>query len=195
MGELEERNDKKLGELTGLDQAVVQRCKKLLDYPKKYQDIMLDPDPEKRVKADFFIELYVVRNDRFVNSFPWYSKDAFTQAMLDRYRNRRLKAVTDFRLIKQHINNARNAKKGKEISQRLRAFARNEELPIDYLQIGAATVVAAVATVRRCVDTLAGQLESLDVDTCYGDEALWKALKSLLSLVRKKLREAGRRIE
>jgi ParB family transcriptional regulator, chromosome partitioning protein len=195
MDEMEERNDKKLGELTGLDQAVVQRCKKLLDYPKKYQDMMLDPDPEKRVKADFFIELYVVRNDRFVNSFTWYSRDEFTQAMLDRYRHGKLKAVTDFRLIKQHINNARDANKGKEISQRLREFTKDEELLIDHLRIGAASAAAAATTVRRYVDTLTSQLELLDVESCYGEEALWEALQSLLKLVRKKLREAGRRIE
>ena len=35
MEELKERNDKKLAALTGLDQSVVQRCKKLLDYPKE----------------------------------------------------------------------------------------------------------------------------------------------------------------
>src|SRR5688500_14443357 len=73
MKELDERNDRRLASLTGLEQAVVARCKKLLDYPKRYQDMMLDPAPKKRVKADFFIELYVVRNDRFVNSLAWYS--------------------------------------------------------------------------------------------------------------------------
>ncbi len=63
MNELKERNDKKLATLTGLDKAVVTRCKKLLDYSRKYQAMMLDPDPNARVKADFFIELYAVRGD------------------------------------------------------------------------------------------------------------------------------------
>src|SRR5207245_4036069 len=47
MSALQERSDKALATLTGLDQAVVARCKKLLSYPKKYQDMMLDPDPDK----------------------------------------------------------------------------------------------------------------------------------------------------
>jgi ParB/RepB/Spo0J family partition protein len=58
--ELNERNDRKLGELTGLDPAVVARCKKLLSFPRKYQDLMLDPNPDQRLKADFFIEIYPV---------------------------------------------------------------------------------------------------------------------------------------
>src|SRR4051812_4573469 len=66
MRELGERNARRLAQLTGLDEAVVVRCKKLLSYNKMYQDLMLDADPAKRVKADFFIELYAVRNDRSV---------------------------------------------------------------------------------------------------------------------------------
>src|SRR6266852_2574441 len=54
MVEMKEKRDKQLADLTGLDRAVVVRCKKLLGYPKKYQDMMLVPDPERRVKADFF---------------------------------------------------------------------------------------------------------------------------------------------
>src|SRR2546427_1826269 len=53
MQELKETSERKVAELTGLDVAVVSRCKKLLSYPKEFQDLMLDPDPDKRVKADF----------------------------------------------------------------------------------------------------------------------------------------------
>jgi len=53
MRELGERGEKRIAELTGLDEAVVVRCKKLLSYNKRFQDLMLDADPDKRVKADF----------------------------------------------------------------------------------------------------------------------------------------------
>src|ERR1700680_4735151 len=82
MRELGEKMERPLAELTGLDEAVVVRCKKLLSYNKRYQDSMLDADPDKRVKADFFIELYAVRNDREVKKFPWFHKDKFTDDML-----------------------------------------------------------------------------------------------------------------
>ena len=193
MKEMKEKNDKKLAELTGLDQSVVQRCKKLLTYSKKYQDKMLDPDPEKRVKADLFIEMYVVRNDRFVNSFEWYSKDKFTQAMLSRYLEKKLKSVTDFRLIKEHISNARKAKKVKQISQRLCEFTSNPDLPIDYLEISSASAVAEAKAIRIKVEKLIADLDSLDIETCYGESTLWEALETLLAAVKKKLNEAGRR--
>lgn len=193
METLKERNNQKLAALTGLDQAVVQRCKKLLDYPPKYQDMMLDGDPAKRVKADLFIELYAVRNDRFVNSFEWYKKDRFTKAMLQRYQAGKLKAVTDFRLIKQHINNARNAGKETQISRKLREFAQSDDLPIEHLRIGTATVVAEAKAILKQTGKLVDDLRELDVDGCIGEEKLWKALESLLTLIRKKLRDAGRR--
>ena len=111
MRELGETKEKRLAELTGLDEAVVVRCKKLLSYRKTYQDMMLDANPEKRVKADFFIELYAVRNDREVRKFPWFNKDQFTDDMLRKVEERGIKAVTDFRIVKQYINNAVKARK------------------------------------------------------------------------------------
>src|SRR2546427_7491378 len=112
MNVLKEKGDKRLADLTGLDQAVVTRCKKLLSYPKKYQDLMLDPVPERRVKADFFIELYPIRTNPFLNTMGWFKKDHFTQRMLDKYQSESgLKAVTDFRIMKQYVNNARRSNK------------------------------------------------------------------------------------
>jgi hypothetical protein len=53
--------------------------------------MMLDADPGKRVKADFFIELYAVRNDREVNKFSWFSKDRFTDDMLTKVEQKGIK--------------------------------------------------------------------------------------------------------
>ena len=88
MKEMQEKNDKRLAILTGLDQAVVTRCKKLLSYPRRFQDLMLAPEPAERVKADFFIELYPVRTSAFINSQSWFDRDHFTQRMLEKYQAR-----------------------------------------------------------------------------------------------------------
>src|SRR3954466_748981 len=48
MSELKEKGDKRLAALTGLDEAGVVRCRKLLSYPKRYQDMMLVPAPASR---------------------------------------------------------------------------------------------------------------------------------------------------
>src|SRR5437867_4398310 len=85
MKEVGDRNNARLAELTGLDEAVIVRCKKLISFDKRFQDMMLDPNPEKRVKADFFIELYPIIHDRDVVEFKWFSKTKFTRQMLSKY--------------------------------------------------------------------------------------------------------------
>lgn len=197
MVELKERTDRKLAELTGLDVAVVTRCKKLLSFSKEYQDLMLDPDPEKRVKADFFIELYPVLHDRTISKMHVYTRSQLTQKMLDKYRDPRggIKAVTDFRKIKQHITNARKADTTAALSQKLKAFVENVELTPEYLLIPAADVSAQARSLRSQIQKLQEELADLDVEAYIGEEELWTALESLLRTIRKCLKMATRRVQ
>ncbi len=195
MRELDEKKEKRLAELTGLDEAVVVRCKKLLSYNKRYQDMMLDADPDHRVKADFFIELYPVRNDRVVKNFPWFKKDKFTDDMLKKVDAKGLKAVTDFRIIKQHINNAAKARKVQLISKKLREFAEQPDLTPDHLNIESARVAADAKKVLTATDKLYAQINAIDVDQFFGEDAMWSRLETLAKLIRSKLRQLGRRVE
>ena len=195
MEKLQERSDGKLAELTGLDRAVVARCKKLLSYPSKYQEMMLDPDPSKRVKADFFIELYAVRNDRTVNTMSWFRKDYFTRRMLEKYQNREsdLKAVTDFRIVKQYINNARKADKVASITEKLKEYTEDDIVSIEHLAIRPAQTAAGVRRLLNSVTKLEQEIRDLDVKEYYGEKKLWAALEKLVKLIRKRLMQADRR--
>ena len=191
---LQELKPKKLAALTGLAAAVVVRCKKLLTFSRKYQDMMLDPDPRKRVKADFFIEVYAVRMDRLVNSFRWFQRDDFTDRMLHRYTHKLgIKAVTDFRTIKQHITNARRAKQEKRFEQLFREFVDDEEIGIEHLVIRSASVDAIARKLNRDVKLLTQQVRKLDFEEYYGEEDLWRSLEKLLQVIHRQLRKAGRR--
>ncbi|MGD0666661.1 MAG: ParB N-terminal domain-containing protein [Bryobacteraceae bacterium] len=195
MRELDEKRDKRLAELTGLDEAVVVRCKKLLSYNRRYQDMMLDANPDKRVKADFFIELYPVRNDREVGKFTWFHKDDFTDDMLKKVEAKGLKAVTDFRVVKQYINNAVKVKKTAAISKRLQEFAAQPSLTPDHLNIESAKIAAEAKKVLKSTESLYAQINDIDVDEYYGEEAMWSRLESLAQLIREKLRALGRRVD
>ena len=124
MNVLHERREKQLAELTGLDVAVVTRFKKLLWYPKKYQDTMLYSDPRDRIKADFFIELYVILTDRLVSRLPWFERDEIIDRFLHKFQNKLsdFKAVTYFRKINQYITIEKSAGKEKLISEKLQKF-------------------------------------------------------------------------
>lgn len=195
MQELKEKREKPLAELTGLNEAVVVRCKKLLSYPKRYQDMMLDPDPDRRVKADFFIELYVVRNDRSVNKFEWFKRNPFTDAMLRKIQAKGLKAVTDFRIVKQYINNAAKAGKTQTISKRLREFAATPKLTPEHLDIESAAIASEARTMVTIIDKLYVQINDIDIDNFYGEEIMWSRLENLVKLIRSKLRTLGRRAD
>lgn len=197
MKELKESGDNRLANLTGLNQAVVVRCKKLLSYPKKYQDMMLHADPEKRVKADFFIELHAVISDRTVNKMRWFSRDKFVHQMLNKYQSGKggLKAVTDFRVMKQYISNARRAGKTEAIGKRLQEFVRDDSLMLDHLAIQSASVAAATRKLLKAIETLEEALRDVDVADYYGEEKLWDELERLLKLIQAKLSASGRRVK
>lgn len=197
MKKLNERSDIRLSELVGLDRAVIARCKKLLSYSAKYQDMMLDPDPKRRIKSDFFIELYAIRNDRLVNQMKWFRKDSFTKKMLRKYMNpdSDLKAVTDFRVMKQHINNARKANKIAAITKRLEAYSNDDTLTMDFLELRQAAAASEKRKIVRKIGALQSALEQIDVDEFYGENDLWEALEALVKIVRKRLLQADRRLK
>jgi hypothetical protein len=155
--------------------------------------MMLDADPDKRKPADFFIELYAVRNDREVNKFEWFDKDPFTDDMLKKFKEKGIKSVTDFRIVKQYINNAVKANKLGAISKRLQEFAAQPSLTPDHLNIESAKVAAEAKKVLKSVESLYAQVNDIDVDEFYGEEAMWSRLESLAQLIREKLKALGRR--
>ena len=193
MSEMEETNDKKLADLTGMDEAVVVRCKKLLSFEAKYQEMMLHPDPDQRWKADFFIELYPVRNDRVVNKFAWFSKSKFTDSMIEKYKEGGLKSVTEFRVIKQHISNAAKSDKVALLSKRFKEFVDDPKLRVDHLEIEGAGVAAQVRKMKKDIGKLRQVVSEIDVEQFYGEDDFWDELEQLAAVIHKKLKEVGRR--
>jgi ParB/RepB/Spo0J family partition protein len=193
--ETKDPNNRRLAALTGLDEAVVVRCKKLLSYETKYQDMMLDPNPEQRTKADFFIELYPVRHDRNVGRFDWFKPVQFTDQMIAKMDARGLKAVTDFRIVKQHINNAVKAGRAKVISSRLKAFAEDPTAGVETLAVEAAESHKLARDITREVYKLLDQLEELDVELTYGEKAMWDSMEKLMERIRELLLKADRRLQ
>jgi ParB family chromosome partitioning protein len=195
MDELKEKREDILSELTGLDPAVVSRCKKLLSYSRKFQDLMLDAEPTNRVKADFFIELYAVRNDREVNKFDWFKKDQFTDRMLEKYVGRAgIKAVTDFRVMKQYIANACRANKQKQIAKKLKEFVFNDDLTLEHLEISSALVEAGARRLVTAITKLTASVKAIDAQQYYGQEKFWGAVEALVHVLTGKLKESGRRV-
>ncbi len=195
MHELDEKKDKPLAELTGLDVAVVTRCKKLLWYSSYYQEMMLFADPTERIKADFFIELYPILTDRFVSRMEWYRRDEFIKRFLFKYQNKlsEFRSVTDFRKIKQFISIARAAGQEKQFEKKFKEFVFNDEIGISQLEIGAARKHREVGKLVKILIGLHADLQNLKVSEFFGEEELWAELEKLAKLIKRKLAEADRR--
>lgn len=195
MNEIGDKNEARLSELTGLDEAVIVRCKKLISYDREFQDMMLDADPARRTKADFFIELYPVIHDRDVAHFDWFSRKRFIRQMLVKYLNepRTIKAVTDFRLVKQHITNARRIKAMPKFSARLHRFAEAPETSLDTLEIAEASVHAEARAIVKKIAAIESIISELDAEQFYGEEELWAAMTRLVKILEAKLKSADKR--
>ncbi|MGH9496677.1 MAG: hypothetical protein ACRD3B_16890 [Candidatus Sulfotelmatobacter sp.] len=195
MKEIGDRNNRRLAELTGLDEAMIVRCKKLVFYDRTFQDLMLDPSPEKRIKSDFFIELYSVITDRDVVKFEWFSRTKFIRQMLSKYLEepRTLRAVTDFRLVKQYITNARRIDALTQMSKRLHTFAEVHDTPLQHLEIQDANTHAAASSITKKLNTLHDLFADLDIEAFYGEEDMWRSVIRLAEMLETKLKEADKR--
>ena len=195
MRELEEKNDSALANLTGLDSAVVVRCKKLLSFEKSYQELMLDRDPENRLKADLFIEMYPIVTDRTVIKAQWFDRIVMIDALMRKYQHKlsSFKSVTDFRKVKAALTNARRSAAQDEILEKLKRFVSDDTMSISDLEVQSGIVRKEAAELTRTVQRLSTQVQELDTDLFVAEEDLWIAMEKLLVAIRKTLASAERR--
>lgn len=197
MKELKERRDGVLADLTGLNAAVVVRCKKLLTYPDKYRSMMLLAEPKDRIKADFFIELYPILTDRVLAIRGQVARNRVTEIMLHKYQNKKsgFKSITDFRKIKSYVSIAKAAGREEEIRRRFRALLGSDAIDIDYLEIDAARVHREASRLSQVALDLADSVKGLRTDEFLGEEGFWRALERLAKVIEQKTEDAERRTE
>jgi ParB/RepB/Spo0J family partition protein len=102
MEELGETDTKILSKMTGLSEPQIERCKKLLLFPEKYQVLSLDPDPRARIPSNFWIELLPVLRvveDQLPDLVLNLGRDRIIDKLVEKYRARKIKSVIHFRKI------------------------------------------------------------------------------------------------
>jgi ParB family transcriptional regulator, chromosome partitioning protein len=191
MNELKERNERKLTELTKLSLAQIRRCKILLTYPKKFQNMMLAP-PSERMKADFFIELDRIRRPALDDRFgPWIKlgDSIVIDAMLKKYETEVIVAVTDFRRLAEIYKAAKAKNKKKRLVAEFTRFLRNLNVGIEDIDIPGATFAKEAKEIRRSARRLTAQLEATEPEAIASDAGLIKALNKLQKRIRELLEQ------
>lgn len=188
------QSDTQLAVITGLDVAVVGRCKKLLSFSKKYRNMMLEAEPKDRIKADFFIELYPVLTDR-VLSRAHLPRDHVIDRMLFKYANRKsgMKSITDFRKIKSYVSIAKAAGAEDSIVERYKAFVEDDMFDIAQLEIDTARVHKAATNISRDASKLRAALDGIMLEEYIGEDEFWKELERLAETILRKVKNADRR--
>lgn len=101
MEDLGTQDNKTLSKLTGLSDAQIERCKKLLVFPERFQEMSLDPNPQTRIPSNFWIEALPVIDLGLESSKPIkdLGRDRATDKLVEKYRSKKIKSVIHFRRI------------------------------------------------------------------------------------------------
>ena len=191
MEELETGNERQLEALTQLTVSQIRRCKILLSYDEKYQNMMLAPQSE-RLKADFFIELERIRRPALNERFPpWVERgdEECIDVMLRKYENGVIKAVTEFRDLAAKYRGAVEYDRLAFFFGELDRFLDTQGMVIDGITVPEVDYYKAAFEVRRSSRRLLTQLHDLDDEALAADEDLVEVLHQLAKVISRRLSE------
>lgn len=106
MTDLGETDSKALSKLTGLSEPQIERCKTLLAFPERFQNLSLDPDPKTRIPSNFWIEAKPVV-ELAVDNIPSIKTLGFERAtdkLVEKYRAKKIKSVIHFRRVMESFD-------------------------------------------------------------------------------------------
>ncbi len=91
-----------LTELTGLSERQIERCKLLLSFSDRHQELSLNPDPKVRIPSNFWVELSPVLDltgELLPDLLADEGRDSIVDRLVDKYRRKRIRSVIHFRRI------------------------------------------------------------------------------------------------
>jgi ParB/RepB/Spo0J family partition protein len=189
---LDTKNERELASLTRLSLSQVRRCKVLLTYSERIQQMMLAP-PSERFKADFFIDLHRIRGPALEKKFPpWVRRgdEKCVDIMIEKYELGIIKAVTEFRKLVSMYRACDEKGLVPQFMKKLDEFLSNKKMGIDEIDIPGASFAVEAEEIGRSTRRLITQLDSIDLENVSSDEDLVKDLKRLHRLLGKKLEDA-----
>jgi ParB family transcriptional regulator, chromosome partitioning protein len=181
---LDETDDKRLSELTKLSAPQLKRCKVLLSYDKKYHALMMDPDPENRIKANFFIELYPVLE--LLEKMPQRvrggkSRDEIIKHFLTLYRNEKIPSVIHFRRILEAndyltVDGEKDEAKEEQFRDALRTLVNSDKYTIRKLFDPLTAEDRSIVSAQKLCSQFLDELEALKVAHVVKRAPLQRAL-------------------
>lgn len=179
MTDTDEHDTRRLCQLTGLGGAQVERCKKLLTFPERFQKLSLDPNPETRIPPNLWIEAYPVLDvceKELPDLVADLGRDGITDVFVQKYRSRRIKSVIHFRRIMEAYEEERTQA---EAIGRLRDFILDEGLETRKAFDGLVEERRKIEGAVDACDTFIRQIQRLKLDYTVERDEIIRALKEV----------------
>jgi ParB family chromosome partitioning protein len=191
MDALGEQDTKILSKLTGLSEPQIERCKVLLSFPKRFQDLSLEPDPNNRIPSNFWTEANPVL-DLVEQTLPQLVKkqgrDGITDKLVEKYRVDNVKSVIHFRRIIEAYEITQDDKEtNKRVINRLAEYINDVDLEtrkaFDEFVVDNRRIQGAV---KACEDFIS-QMKRFKIEHIIDKDELIASLNSVKIYVEKLL--------
>lgn len=191
MKELGQADDRKLAELTKLSEPQIKRCKMLLTYDKQYQERMMAVDTDKRIKANFFIELYPVLDLYMKMPKPVRGGKTLNQLIdhfLNMYEAGKIASVIHFRRILEaydYIREAGEVDEAKEarFQECVQKLATSTQYTIRKLFDPLTAEDKSIDTAQRACADFLDQMKRLKIEHVVKRTQLRKSLQTIQEYV------------
>jgi len=132
MEALHEEDNQRLDKITGLSEPQIERCKILLTFPRRFQNLSLDPNPKTRIPANFWIEAYPVLNvceEMLPDLVKQIGRDRITDRLVEKYRAGKIRSIIHFRRIMEAFDVAEGRSELRAaVAERLEHFVNDLEM-------------------------------------------------------------------
>lgn len=119
-----------LSKITGMSAIRVSECKRILGFNKKYIDMALHPNPDRRIRGDFFSQL-ALPLEKLEENYPEiikkYTKDGIIEIMIKKYREGTIvNIISEFRTLKKIISSSKKGVDKKIIKKSINKFLQSK---------------------------------------------------------------------
>jgi hypothetical protein len=115
---------------------MIRDCKKLLWYPKRFRNLLLDRDP--KISTGFFIELYPIalRLSSENDYLPGEKLENFVECIIEKFKSgNSFVDVKEFRIIRKCFSYFDEKRNSIEFLNRMKYFLENIDEPIEVFEI------------------------------------------------------------
>lgn len=192
----------RLAKLTGMSAIRVAECRRILTFERKYIDMALELDTNKRIRGDFFSQLALplAQIKNFPEIVDKYGKDKFIDKMIEKYREGTIvNHINEFRMLKKVLISTEKGVSKKTILISLKKFLESKPITDDdgIVKEKAMTIkdlfeetsgeIYREETMIKKSNGLTQTLNALDVKKARKSSNLTNALKDLSKSINKVL--------